>query len=129
VIYFMERNGLIKIGFSESPHVRASHLRSNLIGCINGTRLLERQLHVRFGNFRVKGEWFKDALELREFISGSKCFIPERPNSMIGVNPEKALLEKIRAEAKREHRKLGPMVCEILRRWFEQQEANNHAKP
>lgn len=38
---------------------------------------------------------------------------------MIGVRPDKLLFAKIKVQAKKENRKLGPMVIEIIKRWFE----------
>lgn len=44
---------------------------------------------------------------------------------MVAVYPDKELLKKIEAKAKEEARGTGPMVREIVRRWFaaEQKEA------
>ena len=36
---------------------------------MNGTKLTERELHVRFSSYWSHGEWFKPALELLSFIS------------------------------------------------------------
>jgi hypothetical protein len=41
----------------------------------------------------------------------------------IQINPDEKLRAKIEREAKAENRKHGPMVLEIVRRYFQQKEA------
>jgi hypothetical protein len=65
-VYFIEdtATGLIKIGIAKRPGRRlnllqvgsASKLR--LIGSVHGGRELERALHTKFQEHRIRGEWF-----------------------------------------------------------------------
>lgn len=66
-VYFIEHNGLIKIGFTKYNQVenRLNQLRKydpgeyNVLGFINGaTQVEERQYHSMFSKSRVRGEWF-----------------------------------------------------------------------
>lgn len=44
-------------------------------------------------------------------------------NKAVSIYPDLALLKKIEAQGKKESRKLGPMVIEILKQWFAAKEA------
>lgn len=47
---------------------------------------------------------------------------------MIGLRLSKELLSKVKAQAKAEHRLVGPMAAEIVRRYYEEKEhASNKA--
>lgn len=77
VVYFIEANGLVKIGHTTDIIYRyrtiaaTSPVPVTLIGQIPGTRADERQLHARFDAYRSHGEWFKKEGELSEFLSSS----------------------------------------------------------
>lgn len=58
------RNGLYKIGRSKTPSIRESTLQSeepdiSMILSFAGTSQLEKELHKRFADKRVRGEWFE----------------------------------------------------------------------
>jgi hypothetical protein len=65
-------SGRVKIGKSASVQQRFRDLSRGspetlvLLGALDGDT--ERQLHERFGEWRVKGEWFKLAGKLQEFV-------------------------------------------------------------
>lgn len=69
-VYFirMKESGHIKIGIARDPQLRLEALKTGnpepleLIAftvVVDG-RALERQLHSRLANYRLKGEWFRD---------------------------------------------------------------------
>jgi hypothetical protein len=71
----------IKIGYSKKPKNRLSGLqtanpnRLDLLGIIPGTEREETQLHLRFADYRLQGEWFKgdDILEaVLELIAANR---------------------------------------------------------
>jgi hypothetical protein len=74
LVYLMECGDALKIGISVNPELRARRLASSLPNPVRvlatkaGGRYLERELHNRFFNLRINGEWFRrhDAI-LREF--------------------------------------------------------------
>jgi hypothetical protein len=82
VIYFAEALGAdaIKIGYTRgladgTPHGRISTMQSNcpltlkLRATLPGGYADERELHVRFSDDWIRGDWFRASPELRAFIS------------------------------------------------------------
>lgn len=86
VVYFMEREGFIKIGWTRFLDERVSAVSRgaampegmtvgpvHLLGSMVGDRADEKRLHERFAEWRLDGtEWFYPAPELLEFI-GQEC--------------------------------------------------------
>jgi Meiotically up-regulated gene 113 len=79
-VYFMQREDeskLIKIGFSLNPRARQQSLSReifcpvHIIGIEIGTMLKERQLHLRFEEHSVQGEWFEANADLLSYIDHS----------------------------------------------------------
>lgn len=74
MIYFIETQGLVKIGYSNDPRRRFSSLTTGcptvctLIGVTEGGKEEEGELHSRFSHLRVRGEWFKFAVEVNDFL-------------------------------------------------------------
>jgi hypothetical protein len=66
-VYFMldKTAGSVKIGTSVDPKKRQKALQTGstepliLLGTIEGGRHVERDLHKRFHEYRIRGEWFK----------------------------------------------------------------------
>lgn len=83
-VYFIQNgdDGAIKIGMTRKLHKRLAHLQVNnpielcVLGAIptNKPRDLERDLHRKFSESRVSGEWFSPSEELLDFI---KYHVPE----------------------------------------------------
>jgi Meiotically up-regulated gene 113 len=76
-VYFLRSgtSGKIKIGFTMlPPAMRLNALqtgaseRLELLGFIKGSKMLERELHVRFAPFRLNGEWFEASEEILGFL-------------------------------------------------------------
>lgn len=67
-VYFAEREGLIKIGYSRSVPSRMSALGAKLIGAVPGDKTIESELHARFAHLRMNGEWFKPDEALLSYI-------------------------------------------------------------
>jgi hypothetical protein len=77
-IYFITDGEAIKVGSaicveSRCRELQVSHYRElRIIGKLRGTRKQERALHMRWGRFRIRGEWFRDAPEIRHFMETGK---------------------------------------------------------
>lgn len=71
-VYFIQAGdaGPIKIGFSSKVDIRIDALQKanaeklNLLATISGTLIMEAELHQRFAEHRIRGEWFRPAAEL-----------------------------------------------------------------
>lgn len=63
-VYFLRREVLIKIGYSNSPARRAQSLNAELLATMPGGPDDERELHQRFQELWAHGEWFRPAQEL-----------------------------------------------------------------
>jgi hypothetical protein len=74
-VYLVRAGNWIKIGWSRNVGARISQLQTGnadpieLIATISGGRALERQLHERFADSRVSGEWFKYGPELANYVA------------------------------------------------------------
>lgn len=66
-VYFIlnENDGLVKIGYSKNPWSRCKQLQTGngnklkLIYYVFGDKDVEYAMHLRFKDFKVRGEWFK----------------------------------------------------------------------
>ena len=76
-IYLIENTdtGNVKIGFSANPEKRLKELQSisgcslRIIGTKKGTQAREKELHRKFSQYRIRGEWFKpEQVILSEFV-------------------------------------------------------------
>lgn len=75
-VYFLRAEvvGLVKIGTAVCLRKRvqaihsASPVKLSYLGHVEGGRLREVELHAKFDEHRVRGEWFSPADELLEFI-------------------------------------------------------------
>lgn len=78
-VYFIQAGRSIKIGLATNVKARMAELQTGnheelqLLGFIPGDRCLERQLHRRFSEFRIRGEWFSDCDAIRGFIYSSSA--------------------------------------------------------
>lgn len=75
MIYFIEANGMVKIGYSSNPKRRLQMLatgcpfKCTLIGVMKGLLEDEKEVHARFSHLRERGEWFKFSPEVNSFIA------------------------------------------------------------
>jgi len=73
-VYAIESGDFIKVGYSSDPAVRlkelqtSSPIRLTLLATRPGTVEDERNLHVRFAEYRAEGEWFHALPVLREAL-------------------------------------------------------------
>lgn len=81
-VYFAERNGLIKIGWTRNIAQRmralsrgAQAIAGQTVGPVTrlasyrGSRWVEAELHHRFAEYRVAGEWFVFDGALRQCVN------------------------------------------------------------
>ncbi|WP_375048912.1 GIY-YIG nuclease family protein [Bradyrhizobium sp. 8-10B] len=79
VIYFMYSAGRIKIGFSTGLRARHSGLKKAgsfppvLLLVMPGTGKEERDIHARFKDDRLHGEWFRLSAKLRGYLKMRLC--------------------------------------------------------
>ena len=78
VVYFVRygHDGPIKIGYSATPRVRLAEICSIQMpeplipmGAMPGSQADEVSLHRKFAALRLRGEWFRPAPELLEYIA------------------------------------------------------------
>lgn len=71
--------GLVKIGFSVDLKTRLATISAcspvpvELAASLLGGYELENDLHWRFANSRVRGEWFDYSCEIQEFVQRVNC--------------------------------------------------------
>ncbi len=102
-IYYAERDGLIKIGYSRKPADRMHWpgLEGAELRAVEpGDRDLERQRHGQFHASRVEGEWFSPSEELREHMAklGKD---PQETSKLVRIGPDvykRLLAEKHKIE-------------------------------
>ena len=95
-VYFISEPNLerIKIGFSADPKSRLQQLQTGtpyeltLMGVVDGSLSLERHLHDTLADYRVKGEWFTAAPEVRFFIN---CLLAQQKWSVASVSVAKKI--------------------------------------
>ena len=74
MIYFIEANKKVKIGYTANPQNRISDIQTsnpdklNVLLIIDGGCELERQLHKDFADYRLNGEWFEYSDSISDFI-------------------------------------------------------------
>ncbi|MGC2101375.1 MAG: GIY-YIG nuclease family protein [Candidatus Sulfotelmatobacter sp.] len=103
MIYFAQhRTGEpIKIGFASDAKSRFRTLQIanwktlKCLALIKGTQEDERQLHERFKGIHHRGEWFKPARELRDYIKSLTSV-----DAISSIRPTGRGLKKIRLEPK-----------------------------
>lgn len=73
-IYFIYSGGLVKIGFSTNWRKRVESVcqgcpeHAEMIMVMTGDRQMEAGYHALFGEYRVRGEWFRCEGKMREFL-------------------------------------------------------------
>lgn len=79
VVYFMRREQLIKIGYSNSLNRRATGVGAFVLARIPGGPVMEAQMHERFAALREWGEWFRPGDELVTYINELRAENGEAP--------------------------------------------------
>lgn len=93
VVYYAERDGVIKVGHSSSPLVRTTQMDARLLAWEPGGFDLERQRHqeLRVLGAQTSDEWFRPVPELvqRIFELRSQCAseLPLDPFVVCGLGP------------------------------------------
>lgn len=82
-VYFVRSGKAIKIGFTTDLDGRLSRLQTassfplQLLGTVPGTPRDEQNLHARFANLQVRGEWFRGHPSLMAYIREATAPPPE----------------------------------------------------
>jgi hypothetical protein len=77
-IYFVANQGFIKIGWTVNWPSRISNLQVSsptpieVLLILGRPKVYERTMHHQFKKYRVRGEWFQDSPEIREFIESRR---------------------------------------------------------
>jgi hypothetical protein len=67
-----------KIGYSRNPNTRLSGVQTgnpnelNLEYVIDGNKKDEANLHEKFKDYRIRGEWFEYSVDIKEYFSNEK---------------------------------------------------------
>jgi hypothetical protein len=86
--YFVRRGDAIKIGHTAVPKSRIGQLQNgfpealDILAIVPNSIIDEPAAHEKFAHLRVRGEWFRAAPELLEFIEAVKVEaggLPKRP--------------------------------------------------
>lgn len=117
MIYFArsQKTGLVKIGFTSDFKRRIHHLNSlnndrlTLVGLIEGDMQTEREMHTRFSDARVRGEWFKPCSAMAEFMQDDIA-IPEGPTTRLVLNLPISLVRDIEDYAEQDQRKRADWI-------------------
>ena len=67
-VYFAERDGLVKIGYSANVDQRMRQLGARLLAVMPGGAGMEGRMHALFAEYHAHGEWFHPGLGLVSFI-------------------------------------------------------------
>lgn len=95
-VYFIQSNGLIKIGFSKNVKRRIVSLQIGaaepvvLLGTIAGSQVTEKDVHRLFAKELVRGEWFKPSAMLLAYIERERERTePDVPVPGVGMTEER----------------------------------------
>lgn len=82
MIYFIQAEDAIKIGFTEAGVVKrlrslqqASPVTLKVVGVMDGGRSHESALHALFEHYRLRGEWFAFAPDIAQYVDAN-CSSP-----------------------------------------------------
>ena len=76
-VYFMSDGEAIKIGKANDIKARLSGLQTSthrpisVLGAVAGGYRKERLLHRMFADRRLRGEWFEDCAEIRDYVDAN----------------------------------------------------------
>lgn len=91
-VYFVHapETGLVKIGFAENPIARLGKMQVDspsrliLLAIEHGGKAREAQLHEQFTDLRARGEWFRFAEGLAEYVGTLPPFVKPQAARKIG---------------------------------------------
>ena len=106
IVYYVRRgDGAIKIGTTTQPANRMMALKQQhgpieilLTHCGDGER--ERQMHRRFSDLRVEGEWFRPEMELLMWIANvrrKQVNVRTRMDGTVGLSVIVAMIKALKA--------------------------------
>lgn len=73
LVYFVRHGDVVKIGTTQDLTQRLTAIPyDELLATIPGGPDVEGQWHRRFAHLRTRGEWFRDAPELRDAIAAAR---------------------------------------------------------
>jgi len=72
LVYFVEANGLVKIGSTNNLNTRLGTMMPGLILLGTTKEFSELTVHRALCDLRVKGEWFKKSERISKFITEKK---------------------------------------------------------
>jgi hypothetical protein len=109
MIYFVlnTKTNSVKIGTTENLNKRLPQLQTSsddllvVILTLQGDCELEKRLHLRFSEFRLKGEWFSFSEEVKRFVNETHCKSISTKGDVViepSLTEEEALLRKIKKE-------------------------------
>jgi hypothetical protein len=82
-VYFIaDGAGHVKIGYAENVGARLTELQTGnahpltVLATVRGSCGLERALHARFADHRIRGEWFRLVPEIMEYIDQIRALEP-----------------------------------------------------
>lgn len=99
-IYFIRAGSKVKIGFSTRPLIRLANLQTShhekleVLGTKPGTKKLEADLHHRFRDFHVRGEWFQAHPLVLEYFKPHRSW-RHRPLKLV---PAPAPIKQVRSD-------------------------------
>lgn len=115
-VYFIGNARTVKIGVASDPAQRLADLqvgnprRLSVIAEMPGDERYERILHEHFAELRIRGEWFRHADRLAEFIAA----LPAMPTKMRAPS-------RVRSRSKQEPRRMPEALrVAVAKQWQEQ---------
>ncbi len=75
MVYFVSQGNKVKIGFTNNIKQRMKNIKTSsplslkLLGTIDGDRNVEKELHLKFHQYRLSGEWFLWSDEIKDYIN------------------------------------------------------------
>lgn len=78
MIYFVKANDRVKIGYADDPANRIPSIQTSspyeleVLLIVEGTYEVERELHRRFQEYRVTGEWFEYGDRIESFVKDNQ---------------------------------------------------------
>ena len=91
LVYLFGAPGVLKIGFTTNVAGRFSNLRASVpmelsvLGLLRASRDVERDLHKRFAAHRLRGEWYRDINEIREFFASDYRRVEPEPDAFRSI--------------------------------------------